>query len=79
MDRNVSPRLGFLSYNSMMLKRRKSKKRIDSSEWLYLTKAEAFDVGENNKMMTRTKYTLEAVLPPAELVQAVGEIRPLRL
>lgn len=63
-DRN-SVRLGFLSYNTMMLKRRKSKKRItDSAEWLYpIPKTEGLEAGENNKMQTRTKYTLEAVIP----------------
>lgn len=62
-DRNVSPRLGFLS-NSMKIKRRKARKRMcDSAEWLYpISKTEGLEAGENNKMMTRTKYTLEAVL-----------------
>jgi hypothetical protein len=67
---NMQPRLGFLSYNTMMtLKRRKSRKRIsDSAEWLYpIPKTEGLEAGENNKMQTRTKYTLEAV-PPCLLV-----------
>jgi hypothetical protein len=67
-DRN-SARLGFLSYNTMMLKRRKSKKRItDSAEWLYpIPKTEGLEAGENNKMQTRTNYTLEAVISPPRL------------
>jgi hypothetical protein len=62
----VSPRLGFLSYNSMMLKRRKPKTRLtDSADWLYpIPKTEGLEAGENNKMKTRTKYTLEAVAFP---------------
>ncbi len=67
-DRN-SARLGFLSYNTMMLKRRKSKKRVtDSAEWLYpIPKTEGLEAGENNKMQTRTKYTLEAVISSPRL------------